>query len=71
MAGVLISCAGRYNVPIANFRVETRADVDLLPTTKEQGKADWCKVTALPPIGSECFIIDEREVVYLTSQGWV
>lgn len=71
MAGVLISYGSSYNVPIAQFRVETRADVDLLPTTKEQGKADWCKVTTLPPVGSECFIIDEREVVFLTSQGWV
>lgn len=70
MAGIKVMNGDSYNVPVAEFRVDTEADVDLLPTTTEQGKADWCDDGHLPPVGSVCLVMETGNVYFLKSTGW-
>lgn len=71
MAGIKVMSGTTANTPVAEYRVETEADVLNLPTTTEQGKAEWCNSGPLPPIGSVCFVIEGFKVYFLSSDGWV
>lgn len=71
MAGIKAMTGTTANVPLVEYRVDSESDVANLPTTTEQGKADWCNSDILPPLGSTCFVMDSLKVYFLTSQGWV